>query len=220
MRPRPWRDGLRVEQPASVKSLPATSCIVPGEALGKPQRRVPECAPGFWEKARAFSGTGKHSPRWGDGAGRGRSRANAGPARESRRECMSGNRLALVADDERLGSALQTYLAKHLGQAIFQCKFDAIRQHLGRDTDGFLLLAVAQPAEAEQVRRLVQEICLQKLPPVILIAEHADCPGDGETALLDPYIAKRLRWPDDADELLDILYDGVAGSGQGFSGTG
>src|ERR1700716_542765 len=111
---------------------------------------------------------------------------------------MSGNRLALVADDERLGSTLQAYLAKHLGHRVFQCKFDAIRQHLGRDTDGFLLLVLAHPAELELVRRLVQEICLQKLPAVILIAEHADLPQDNENVLLDPYIAKRLKWRDDA----------------------
>src|SRR6267142_990906 len=77
---------------------------------------------------------------------------------------MPGNRLALVAADQRLAGALQLYFKKSLGEPLFQCHFDAIRDHLHRDTDGMLLLAVAVPADVEPARRLVQEISLRRLP--------------------------------------------------------
>src|SRR5436309_2768460 len=85
------------------------------------------------------------------------------------RRAMSGSRVALVADDQRLASTIQTHLKKVLGQGIFQCSIDSVRNHLGRETDGLLLLATNSAAEAEHVLRLVQEIYIQKLPPIIMI---------------------------------------------------
>jgi DNA-binding NtrC family response regulator len=126
-----------------------------------------------------------------------------------------GSRLALVAADQSLADAIQGFLRKHLGQAAFLCAFDTIRAHLARDTDGLILVAAGSPADGPPVQHLVQDICLQKLPPVVLIAEAHACPADLLTAL-DPYIARRVRWPADAMELVQMVRD-CCGRGRGFS---
>ena len=78
---------------------------------------------------------------------------------------MAGTRLALLADDQLLASAIQVNLRKILGGPAYQCRFDAARALLGADTDGILLMAAASREDAVSVLRLVQEICIQKLPP-------------------------------------------------------
>jgi two-component system, NtrC family, response regulator HydG len=114
---------------------------------------------------------------------------------------MTGSRLALVADDQRLAGATQTHLKKVLGQPVFQCTFQAIRTYLCRDTDGGLLLAVNSAADAEQALRLVQEIYLQKLPSIIFLLEGADLPAGKDLARLTSFIAGRFRWPEEAAAL-------------------
>ena len=128
---------------------------------------------------------------------------------------MPGSRLALVADDQRLASALQAHLKKGLGQPLFQCNYEAIRNHISRQTNGLLLLAVANMGEAEMLRLLIQEIYLQRLPPIILIVEGEELPRSKEIERLDPYVAQRLNWPADSDELLDLVQSSSA-LGHGF----
>src|SRR5262249_38347961 len=139
----------------------------------------------------------------------------ATPAANRGNPVMSTNRLALVADDQRLATALLGHLKKALGQAVFHCNFDAVRNLLTHDADGFLLLAIATPAEAETLRLLVQEICLQRLPPIVLIVEGEELPRSQELARLDPYVSRRLRWPDDAAGLVSLVQDRF-GHGRGF----
>jgi two-component system response regulator HydG len=117
---------------------------------------------------------------------------------------MTGTRLALVADDQRLASTIQMHLKKALGQSVFHCSLGAIRQHLSRDTDGLLLLATTSANESEQVQHLIQEIYLQRLPPVIMIVEGNELAGQ-DLAGLDPYVAQRLRWPEDAMLLVQLI---------------
>src|SRR5262249_27052921 len=121
------------------------------------------------------------------------------------RRMMTGCRLALVADDQRLAGAIQAHLKKALGQGAFQCTFESIRTHLNRDTDCLLLLATGAPAESEQILRLVQEIYLQRLPPIIMIAESETLPPVREARSLDHYVARRLRWPDEAHLLVALV---------------
>jgi DNA-binding NtrC family response regulator len=118
---------------------------------------------------------------------------------------MSGSRLALVADDQRLASSIQAYLKKALGQVAFECTLDTIHQHLGRDTDALLLLATASRAESEKVLRLVQEIYIQKLPPIIMIVEESNPELGRQLEALDAYVSQRLRWPEDADMLIQLI---------------
>ena len=73
---------------------------------------------------------------------------------------MTGSRLAVVADDQRLASTVQSHLDKTGDYGSFVCGFSTIRDHLHRDADGILLLAASSSVEAELVFRLVQEIYL------------------------------------------------------------
>jgi DNA-binding NtrC family response regulator len=117
---------------------------------------------------------------------------------------MTGSRLALAADDPRLADAIQGHLRQALGQPVFQCPLEAVPDHLGPDADGLLLLAAATPAGAERVLRLVQEIYIQKLPPIVMIVEGPPA-GGPDLAALEPYVARRLRWPADAAALADLV---------------
>jgi DNA-binding NtrC family response regulator len=121
---------------------------------------------------------------------------------------MTATRLALVADDARLASAIQAHLTQAFGQAVFQCDLDAVRHHLTHESDGLLLLATATAAEAQRALRLVQEIYLQKLPPVIMIVAGAEEAAAG-LACLGSYVAQRLRWPDDGARLVALVRERV-----------
>jgi two-component system response regulator HydG len=120
---------------------------------------------------------------------------------------MPGQRLALVADDQRIATAIQLHLKKHLGQSLLICRFDAVREHLGRDTDGLLLLAAVTPSNVEAIVRLVQEIHLQKLPPLLFLIESKDLPDSKALRVLDAYVPHRVRWPADADQLVTLIQE-------------
>src|SRR5258708_3062004 len=107
-------------------------------------------------------------PREGEGGVRGR------PVRSIGRDVMLGSRLALVADDQRLANAIQAHLKKSLGQVAFACTLDTVHAHLHRETAALLVLAAASRSESEKVLRLVQEIYIQKLPPIIMIVEETN----------------------------------------------
>jgi DNA-binding NtrC family response regulator len=113
---------------------------------------------------------------------------------------MTASRLALVSDDQRLASAVQAHLTRAFGQPVFQTTLDGIRGHLVRDTEGLFLLAVA--GEAEPVVRMVQEVYLQQLAPVVVVAEER---AAGALARIDPYVAQRLAWPQDAGRLVQLI---------------
>src|SRR5262245_52325620 len=131
---------------------------------------------------------------------------------------MSGSCLALVADDQRLASAVQAYLQKHLGQQAFHCKFETIRNHIGRETDGLLVLASNSTAEVEQTLRLVQDVYLQKFPPVIILLEGENVPRSKELSCLEPHVACRLRWPEEAAQLTGMIRERL-GRARPFLGT-
>src|SRR5581483_8460629 len=98
------------------------------------------------------------------------------------------------------------------------CKFDAIRNHLGRESDGLLLLASGSSAESEQVLRLVQDIYIQKFPPVIILIEGETLPRSKELARLEPYVARRLRWPEESAGLAGMIKERI-GRCRPFLGT-
>ncbi len=124
---------------------------------------------------------------------------------------MTVGRLALVADDARLVASIQAQLEKAFGRGAPQFGLEAIRSRMPREKGVLLLLAAGSPVESERVLRLVQEIYLQKLPPVLVILESGT-PGPGRgLAGLDPYVAGRLRWPDQAGQLVQLLRDRLAG---------
>jgi DNA-binding NtrC family response regulator len=128
---------------------------------------------------------------------------------------MSTNRIALVTDDPRLASSIQTHLKKTLGQTVFQCNFDAIRTHISQQTDGLMLLATASVAESEHILRLIREIYIRKLPPIIMIVANE---GSTELGEVQPYVAQYLHWPHDAAQLTQLIRDRL-GRVHDFVGT-
>jgi DNA-binding NtrC family response regulator len=117
---------------------------------------------------------------------------------------MSSNRIALVTHDQRLACSIQNRLKQDLGQQVFQCNFDSIRTHIGPQTDGLLLLATSSAAESEDIVRLVQEIYIRKLPPLIVIVASEEVT---EVRNLQPYVAQYLHWPNDAPRLIQLIHD-------------
>lgn len=119
---------------------------------------------------------------------------------------LTGSRVALVATDRQLAGSIQSHLSASVGQPAFECTFENVRDYLGPDTDGWLLVAVASAADGIATINLVQDICLQKLPPVVVVVEgsYTDDRSVALTALL-PYIERRLRWPEDAGMLAQMI---------------
>ncbi len=117
----------------------------------------------------------------------------------------SGDRVALVSADERFAESIQSYLQRELGHSAFACSFDQIREHLGPDTDG-VLIAAASKADVEAARCLVQEICLQKLPTLLIVVER-DAERHPQIAALAPYVVRHLYWPDDAASIKQLVQE-------------
>jgi two-component system response regulator HydG len=117
---------------------------------------------------------------------------------------MTGSRVALVTDNQELARSVQAHLEKHMSQPAYTCSFDRIHDYLDRHADGLLLIAVACDLEAGATVRLVQDICLQKLPPVVVLLESR--PQDGSPLDgLERYVSRRLSWPRDAALLIQVV---------------
>jgi DNA-binding NtrC family response regulator len=129
---------------------------------------------------------------------------------------MAGSRLALVANDPGYASSIQAYLKATFGHEAFACPPGEIRERLGQDTDGVLLLAVSQPADCEGIVRLVQEICLKKLPPAIIVLENESVHARKELACLDDHVARRLAWPEETPAL-EAAVKGHLARGRNFT---
>ena len=120
---------------------------------------------------------------------------------------MTGPRLALIADDQRLASAILAHVEKTLSLVLWQCSFEGIRRYPTAEADGLLLLASGSDADAEQVLRLVQEVYLQKLPVVLLVVEADTSALGKDLKRLDAFVAQRLQWPADAVLLSQFVRD-------------
>jgi two-component system, NtrC family, response regulator HydG len=128
---------------------------------------------------------------------------------------MSGSRLAIVSEDPRLASTLGAHLQKHLGLAALTRKFETIRDHLGPDTDGVLVMALAAPADAKLALRLVQEIALQKWPPAVIVVATENVQPARELSVLGPHIVRPLVWPEESSLLSGLVKDRI-GRGPSF----
>jgi DNA-binding NtrC family response regulator len=124
---------------------------------------------------------------------------------------MSNSRVALVSNDTDLADSIQTHLKKFLGQNVFQCRYASIRTHLGSETDGVLLLTAASSAELEDILRLVREIYIRKLPPILLIIAHEQLAG---LDVVEQYAAYSLRWPHDAMRLTQLIREHMSGASE------
>jgi two-component system, NtrC family, response regulator HydG len=112
-------------------------------------------------------------------------------------------RCAVAADNERLLREVVESLRTGTGQTPLACPFATIREHLTRDTNGVLLVGVTTLADRVEARRLVQDISLQKLPPVVVLIDELGV--DSDLADLEPYVARRVLWPEQASEALSVI---------------
>jgi DNA-binding NtrC family response regulator len=123
---------------------------------------------------------------------------------------MPGTEFALVVDDDRLGTALQDDLQGRLERPTPRYRFDAITEHLGPNLPAFLVCAPTTPAQTQQVARLVRHVRLRQWPSTILLLEATDFTPECSLAGLDPFVACRLSWPDEAHLVTGLLqFDGL-----------
>ena len=128
---------------------------------------------------------------------------------------MTGSRLAVIADDARLASAVASQLKKGTGQPPFLASYAGIREHLGPDTDGVLVLAAVSAADAREILHLIQDVALRKWPVSLLVAAGMEAAGRKELALADGYVVRQLRWPEDGALLAGLARERL-GRGRGF----
>jgi two-component system, NtrC family, response regulator HydG len=121
--------------------------------------------------------------------------------------------VALVCDDQELIDQVQAFLRRQLGWAAFESSFAGVRDHLTRDSDGLMLLGVARSADQAETRRLVQEVSLQKLPVMVVLLDARR--EESRLTFLDPYVSRRLYWPDEAAQLMPLVRE--FGCGREFS---
>jgi DNA-binding NtrC family response regulator len=125
---------------------------------------------------------------------------------------MPGSRVALVADDPALVNALEVYLREHFKLALLVTSFAGIQEHLDQDSGGLLLIAATGSGDVPQARRLVQDITLQKLPPLMVLVDA--CGEQSPLAPLDDHVYRRLRWPHDAAAIPQLVKE--LGRGRDF----
>jgi DNA-binding NtrC family response regulator len=128
---------------------------------------------------------------------------------------MESTLFTLVADDARLAECVQRHLQKTFGQSAFVCSFDDVRDRLGADANGLLILAAANAGDSEKAGRLVQEISLRKWPPILFLLQTAAAAQGRDFAELDDYIAFRLRWPDEKAAFANMVHP-YLGQGRRF----
>lgn len=128
----------------------------------------------------------------------------------------TGSRVALVADHPTLTESVHDQVQRAQGHAPFLANYANVREFLGVDTDGLLLVAVGSTADWHAALHLVQDLSLQKLPPLVVLLEGPDAPV-GKVADLEKYVYRCLRWPEDAERLTSLVRD--LGRCQEFTAT-
>jgi DNA-binding NtrC family response regulator len=124
---------------------------------------------------------------------------------------MVSSRVALVVEDRGLSQAVLTHLREEHRVHPFCATFAGIREHLDSDSDGLLLLAVRGGQDGQEALKLLQDIHLQKLPPMVVILDA--CGPESPLRVLEPYLHKHIRWPEESASLRQLLKDadGVVG---------
>jgi transcriptional regulator with PAS, ATPase and Fis domain len=120
---------------------------------------------------------------------------------------MAGTALALVANDQHFAGLLQAALKGPLGYGPPISTYTTIREHLGRETEALLILAVAAPGDGEQALRLMQEMSLiqSRVTAVLVKAESLDDAAIPPT--LNCCLTGRINWPSDQARLAHLLLD-------------
>ncbi len=124
-------------------------------------------------------------------------------------------RLLIVASDEILGRDVQQHL-KGVGLDSEIQNPETVRDCVTFDADGVILLAAADSADCDELIRLVQELRLKQWPANFVTIEANKSITDSALAVLDPYVKRRFRWPDDAPALAATIKPHV-GRGRHFT---
>ena len=75
---------------------------------------------------------------------------------------LGEHHFALLANDSRLSDEIRDVVEKASGEPLLTCALAVANDLLTYDTDGLLLLAAKDAADAEQIRYIVQEISLRQ----------------------------------------------------------
>jgi DNA-binding NtrC family response regulator len=113
--------------------------------------------------------------------------------------------LALLADDLRLTDAVREHLSKSLNLTSQVYSFESATERLTREYPGLLLVLASSNTDRAAVRRLVQFVSLQQWPHLFLLLEGSN--DAAHWAEFDPYLARRLVWPGEAEALSRAVQD-------------
>jgi two-component system, NtrC family, response regulator HydG len=119
---------------------------------------------------------------------------------------MSSRQLALVADNPRLAHTIQDRLRTTLDHPPLLLPFDAIQEHLEPHFDGLLVCATTSDAHRGRIIDMVRGIRLRQWPSTVLLVEAEGGASNQDLTCLDPYVACRVRWPEEAPTLLGLIH--------------
>src|SRR5690348_681087 len=105
---------------------------------------------------------------------------------------MSGNRLILVSANQDDLQQVASHLNEPVRESALLCSYDSVRNYVGPQPPGVLLLAVASDKDVGSMAHLVQEIHLQKWPWKIVILQFAQTLARNDLSCMDPLVAARL----------------------------
>jgi DNA-binding NtrC family response regulator len=114
---------------------------------------------------------------------------------------MGNPRVVLVADDAAFSLPVQNLLRENVASAaLATASYAGVAEQLTCDSDGLLLLAVSNLTEQSQARQLVQQLVLQKWPALVVLLDTLG--PASRLANLDPYVSRRLLWPQHTERLI------------------
>jgi DNA-binding NtrC family response regulator len=110
----------------------------------------------------------------------------------------------LVAEDSRRADDVVSHVKKSTGNLYQVQSYSAVRAAWPRERDDVLILLASSRQEVEQARRLVQEICIQKMGFIIVVVTDDGC-WDESLAELQGRVSHVLLWPRDASTLTQAV---------------
>jgi DNA-binding NtrC family response regulator len=118
---------------------------------------------------------------------------------------MSNSRIALVIADQHLAHSIEDYFRDSLDQSVCLSSFETVRENLNSPDGGTLVLATAKPTDVAPAIHLIQEIRLLEWPCRIVLLQTKAASEVRDLSFLDPQLAGRLRWPEEARRLGDLV---------------
>jgi DNA-binding NtrC family response regulator len=113
--------------------------------------------------------------------------------------------ITLVGDDQSLARELLPHLNKLAGRQIELRSFAAALDQPEPAGHGLFLLGSASAGQSDQVVALVRTASLQKWPASLVVIETDSARVAKDLAILDPFLARRLLWPEEASALAETL---------------